>query len=72
MYKKKRASLSKTDQSTHFLRHIHKMYAIVPMYFTHTDTHLYIKYTLTVFGIYSICCRNWGFSFQYVIFMKTR
>lgn len=47
------------------------MYAIVPMYFTHTYTHLYIKYTLKVLVICSIRGRNWGFSFQYVIIMKT-
>lgn len=47
------------------------MYAIVPMYFTHTYTHLYIKYTLKVLVICSICGRNWGFSFQFVIIMKT-
>lgn len=47
------------------------MYTIVPMYFTHTYTHLYIKYTLKVLVICSICRRNWGFSFQSVIIMKT-
>lgn len=47
------------------------MYAIVPMYFTHTYTHLYIKHTLKVLVICSICGRNWGFSFQFVIIMKT-
>lgn len=47
------------------------MYAIVPMYFTHTYTHLYIKYTLKVLVICSICGRNWGFTFQSVIIMKT-
>lgn len=41
------------------------------MYFTHTYTHIYIKYTLKVLVICSICGRNWGFSFQSVIIMKT-
>lgn len=48
-----------------------KMYAIVPMYFTHTYTHLYIKYTFKVLVICSILGRNWGFSVQSVIIMKT-
>lgn len=47
------------------------MYASVPMYFKHTYTHIYIKYTLKVLVICSICGRNWGFSFQSVIIMKT-
>lgn len=41
------------------------------MYFTHTYTHIYIKYTLKVLVICSICGRNQGFSFQSVIIMKT-
>lgn len=71
MYKKNRASPSR-QINPHTSSDIYiKMYAIVPMYFTHTYTHLYIKYTLKVSVICSICGRNWGLSFQYVIIMKT-
>lgn len=47
------------------------MYAIVPMYFTHTYTHLYIKYTFKVLVICSIRGPNWGVSFQSVVIVKT-
>lgn len=71
MYKKNRASPSR-QINPHTSSDIYiKMYAIVPMYFTHTYTHLYIKYTLKVLVICSICCCNWGFTFQSVIIMKT-
>lgn len=64
MYKKNRASPSR-QINPHTSSDIYiKMYAIVPMYFTHTYTHLYIKSTLKVLVICSICGRNWGFSFQ--------
>lgn len=63
MYKK--TGHHQVDRSIHTFSDIYiKMYAIVPMYFTHTYTHLYIKYTLKVLVICSICGPNWGFSFS--------